>query len=82
MTDLQSLIERVEAALDAYLAEQDEYDWCQRVKHGKCQTRKCLINSTEKIRTPVNFDAASCPRWRLEQALACLRARQHEGKAG
>ena len=73
----EGLKKQARTALDEYLAEQDKDSWCQRLKYGRCQTRKCLVDKDGKLPpVPIDFDLASCPRFRLEQERALSQAQR------
>lgn len=55
--------------LVTYIKAQDEHDWCQRIKYGKCLVRKCLLAGGYSGVGPVTIDAATCPRWELDKAI-------------
>lgn len=61
------------AAVKEYAAEVDQDRWCQRLKYGKGQLRKCNSAGGWTPGNPPDFSLATCTRYRLELA---LRARQ------
>lgn len=72
MSTADTLGRLIEAATE-YAAERDEDGWCQRLKYGQCSLRKCLVQDGKLPAMPLSYDAATCPRWRLEQALRAAR---------
>lgn len=59
---------------DAYAAEMDQGQWCQRVKYGQCRLRKCMVRGGWSIDSGIHsYEPATCPRWELEKALVPLR---------
>lgn len=75
------VLEELAVALDEYLTLHDADDWCMRIKYGKCSTYQCL---RPQGAPPYDIEKATCPRWRLEQALAAssLRSRAAEAHHG
>ena len=62
------MLESTRMVLREYLEEQDKESWCMRIKHGQCTKRSCLVEGGYE---GGGFDPsiASCPRWRLQEAL-------------
>lgn len=67
------MMESTRMALREYLEEQDREHWCMRIKHGSCATLRCLREGGYPPGGAnqgfVDYDKASCPRWRLQEAL-------------
>ena len=59
-------------AIQDYTNEMDQDMWCQRLKYGKCSTRKCNIAGGWAANTPCDYSLATCPRWRIECAIQAL----------
>jgi hypothetical protein len=65
-------------ALAAYLTIQDEDNWCQRLRYGRCVLRKCIVEGGWQS-GPFNADISTCARFRLEAAI--LRAKETNNDA-
>ena len=50
-----------------YAAENDDDNWCQRIKYGQCALRKCNVEGGWKPGTPCDHSLATCARWRLRR---------------
>lgn len=57
-------------ALGPYLALHDDSEWCQRIKYGKCSVRRCVVEGNGSTVPPFDFEKSSCPRWRIQEAIA------------
>jgi hypothetical protein len=74
----QPSIEAVEA-VRAYCAEQDEDNWCQRLRYGRCSLRKCNVEGGWSPGSPADYSKATCARYRVEQSLAALQSSADAG---
>jgi len=71
--ELAKLAATLSEAVGEYLEQQDASNWCQRVRYGECNTRRCLIEGNGHIGGFYDVDLATCPRWRLETQRLALR---------
>lgn len=59
----------VEQAVRDYIADMGPTGGCNRIANGHCSNRNCFVEGGYSGTGPIGGVLATCPRWRLEEAL-------------